>query len=632
MRGPGLYSISDSTGARRGRCLGYTPAMSSSRPSPLTRLLHHFGRHLPRVKRAAGFSVANKVFDLAPPGLIGAAVDTVVNQQQSFLASVGIADPAHQLTLIAVLTVIVWALESITEYAYGVYWRDLAQDIQHELRLEAWDKVLELDADWISQRGRGETMSVLNDDINQLERFLDGGANDLLQVTTTAVVVGGIFVVASPGVALWAIAPVPFILVGSFLFQSRIAPRYARVRREVGRMNALLSNALGGMTVIRSFTGERRELERLRAASERYREANHAAILMSAAFSPLIRMVIVVGFTATLLVGGWMTLGGTMAVGTYSVLVFLTQRLLWPLTRLGTTFDLYQRAMASTERVLDVLDTPVQITDGPVALPAERTTGRLHFDRVDFAYPGRERTLHGVELEVPAGRTVAIVGSTGSGKTTLVRLLLRLHEVQGGAIRIDGHDIRSLSLADLRTAVAVVSQQTFLFPGTVFENIAYGRPGATRADVERAARLAEAHDFVQALPQGYDTPIGEDGHTLSGGQRQRLSLARAVLKNAPVLVLDEATSAVDNETEAAIQRSMVRITADRTTLVIAHRLSTVRNADEIVVLEHGRVVERGTHDALIGHGGAYARLWAVQTGELLPQKLPGSEPPVVDEE
>ena len=591
--------------------------MSTPRRSPLSRLLDHFARHRPIVIRASVCSILNKVFDLAPPALIGAAVDTVVRQDGSLLASLGVVDPATQLTVLAVLTVIVWGLESVFEYAFAVMWRNLAQTVQHELRLETWAQVLKLDSDWLGARGRGDTMSVLNDDINQLERFLDGGANELLQVTTTAVVVGGVFLAVSPGVAIWAIAPVPFILIGSFLFQSRIAPRYARVRQEVGRMNALLSNALSGMPVIRSFTGEAREVARLRNASERYRRANRSAIRMSAAFSPLIRMVIVVGFTATLLVGGWMTLDGAMAVGTYSVLVFLTQRLLWPLTRLGQTFDLYQRAMASTERVLDVLHTPIQITDGPERLPVENIRGDVHFDKVVFAYPGRETTLHGVDILAKAGTTVAVVGSTGSGKTTLVRLLLRLHEAPRGqgAVRIDGTDIRDVALGDLRRAVAVVSQQTFLFPGSVFENIAYGRPGASREEVIRAAKLSEAHGFVKALPQGYDTRIGEDGHTLSGGQRQRLSLARAVLKDAPILVLDEATSAVDNETEAAIQRSMGRITAGRTTLVIAHRLSTVRHADTIIVLEQGQVVERGDHDALLAAEGAYARLWSVQTGE-----------------
>jgi len=557
--------------------------------------------------------VLNKVFDLAPPALIGAAVDVVVEREDSLLASWGVVDVHQQLLVLAVATVVIWGLESAFEYAYKWVWRNLAQTLQHELRLDAYQHIQALDMDWFSDQSRGELMSVLNDDINQLERFLDGGANDLLQVGTTVVVVGAAFVGISPGVAFWAILPMPLVLVGSFWFQGRIAPRYAAVRERVGTLNAILDNNLAGIATIKSFTAEAREAERVRAASEAYRVSNRAAIALSSAFSPLIRMVIVIGFTATLLYGGHLALDGTLAVGAYSVLVFLTQRLLWPLTRLGETFDLFQRAMASTNRVLDLLDLPVRLVGG--ASRPDRIEGHVVFEGVHFAYPEREPVLHGVDLAIAAGRTVGIVGSTGSGKTTLVRLLLRFYDPSQGRITLDGQDLRDLDLGTLRDAVALVSQQVTLFPGSVADNIAYGRPSAPGAEVRQAAELAEAHSFIQSLPQGYDTPIGEGGQKLSGGQRQRLALARAVLKDAPVLVLDEATSAVDNETEAAIQRSMGRISQGRTTLVIAHRLSTVRHADEIVVLDQGVLVERGAHPDLMARRGLYARLWQVQTGE-----------------
>ena len=582
-------------------------------PHPLPRLVRHLRHHRGAVRWATFCSIANKLADLAPPVLIGIAVDTVVEREASLLGGLGFVDPSVQLTVLAVLTVVVWGTESLFEYLYATAWRTLAQTVQHELRLEAWEHAQHLDLAWYAERSRGEAMSVLNDDVNQLERFLDGGANDLLQVTTTALTVGTVFFILSPGVAAWSMAPIPFILAGSFFFQDRIAPLYARVRADVGRMNAILDNTLAGQPTVRSYTGESREVQRLRAASDRYRRSNEQAIRVSAAFVPLIRMVILVAFTATLVDGGRRTLSGEMAVGTYSLLVFLTQRLLWPLTRLGQTFDLYQRAMASTARVLDLLGVPVHITDGPRELG--RADGQVGFHAVDFAYPGRAPVLRGLDLQISAGRTVAVVGATGAGKSTVVRLLNRFYDPDGGRVTLDGVPLTGLKLADLRRNIAVVDQQTFLFPGSVLENIAYGRPGATRPEVEAAARAAEAHDFIAALPAGYDTRIGEDGRTLSGGQRQRLSLARAVLKDAPVLVLDEATSAVDNETEAAIQRSLARVSANRTTLVIAHRLSTVRDADEIVVLDAGRVVERGRHDDLLAKQGTYARLWAVQTGE-----------------
>ncbi|RMG14400.1 MAG: ABC transporter ATP-binding protein [Planctomycetota bacterium] len=591
--------------------------MAATARGPLRRLLRKARAHRRTVWLASACSVLNKLFDLAPPALIGAAVDVVVSREASLLARLGFATPQSQLWALAVATVAVWGLESLFEYFYAVLWRTLAQTLQHELRVEAYAHIQDLDMAWFADQSRGGLMAVLNDDVNQLERFLDGGANSLLQVLTTVVVVSAAFVAASPAVAALAILPLPFVVWGSFRFQARIAPRYAEVRRRVGLLNAVLANDLEGIAVIKSFTAEEREVARVERASADYQEANRHAIRLSSAFSPLIRMVIVIGFTATLVYGGDLALRGELNVGTYSVLVFLTQRLLWPLTRLGQTFDLYQRAMASTTRILDLLDTPVTIADGGEALDRAAVRGEIAFEDVHFAYPGREPLFRGLSLRVPAGARVGIVGATGAGKSSLVRLLLRFHEPQGGRILLDGKPIDSLRLADLRGAVALVSQTVFVFPGSVRENIAYGRPEASDDEIEAAARLAEAHDFIAALPQGYDTQVGEQGQKLSGGQRQRLSLARAVLKDAPVLVLDEATSAVDNETEAAIQRSMQRIAAGRTTLVIAHRLSTLRGSDLIFVLDRGEVVEQGTHEELLARDGIYRRLWAVQTGEVL---------------
>jgi len=316
-----------------------------------------------------------------------------------------------------------------------------------------------------------------------------------------------------------------------------------------------------------------------------------------------------------LLMGGLLTLDGGLSVGFYSVMVFLTQRLLWPLTRLGETFDLYQRAMASTRRVLDVLDTEASITPGDVHLP--HVEGRIDFEGVGFSYVAGTPVLHDVTFSMPERETIAFVGPTGSGKTTLVKLLLRFYDVERGSVRLDGHDIRTLDLHDLREAIALVSQDVFLFHGTVRDNIAYGRPDASDGDIRRAAEIAEAHEFITDLPDGYDTIVGERGQKLSGGQRQRISIARAVLTASRILVLDEATSAVDNETEAAIQRSLARIAHDRTTLVIAHRLSTIRHADRIYVLDGGRICEVGTHEELVARNGLYRSLWDVQTGEVV---------------
>jgi ATP-binding cassette, subfamily B, bacterial len=580
---------------------------------PLRRLWRYAGRHRPRLILAGVYSLLNKLFDLAPPFLIGVAVDTVVEQGDSMLARLfGIEDVLAQLWVLAGLTLLVWGIESLTDFLTQVAWRNLAQTLQHDLRLDAYDHVQNLELAYFEDKSTGGLMSILNDDINQLERFLDVGANDILQLFTTVTALGLYFFLVAPGVAWLAFLPIPIIIWGSLAFQKRMEPRYAQVREQVGLLNSQLGNNLGGISTIKSFTAEAREVARMAELSDDYRTKNAAAIRLSSAFVPLIRMAIVLGFMATLVYGGHLTVQGTIGVGVYSVLVFMTQRLLWPLTRLGQTLDLYQRAMASTRRVFGLLDTAPQMKDGGQRL--ERVQGDLRLESVSFAYQGGAPVLRDLTLDIPAGETTAIVGATGAGKSTLIKLLLRFYDPVSGRVLLDGRDLRDLRLRDLRRAIGLVSQDVFLFHGTVRENIAYGDPDASFDAIQRAAEAAEAHGFIEALPQGYDTVVGERGQKLSGGQRQRLSIARAVLKDPPILILDEATSAVDNETEAAIQRSLERIARGRTVVVIAHRLSTVRNAGRIYVLEEGQLAEAGRHEDLLERGGLYAGLWRVQTG------------------
>ena len=581
---------------------------------PLKRLLDYSHNYSRQIWQASIYSVLNKIFDLAPPALIGIAVDVVVQKQDSIIARWGVKDVFAQFLILSVLTVIIWILESVFEYAYARMWRNLAQIIQHDLRQDAYNHLQELELAYFEERSTGGLMSILSDDINQLERFLDIGANEIIQVTTTVLVIGGAFFILAPSVAWMAMLPMPFILWGSVAFQRLLAPRYAEVREKVSLINARLANNLSGMMTIKSFTAEEYESLRVAEESDAYQQSNRRAIALSAAFVPLIRMIILAGFTALLLFGGMEAIAGRMSVGTYSVLIFLIQRLLWPLTRLGETFDQYQRAMASTNRVMNLLDTPIEIHSGDIPLPVGSVRGELEFKNVTFAYNGRSPVIENLSLHIPAGKTIAVVGSTGSGKSTLVKLLLRLYEIDSGTITLDGIDIRDLKFKDLRRAIGLVSQDVFLFHGTVAENIAYGSPEATEYEVMEAAKIAEAHEFITQLPQAYETIVGERGQKLSGGQRQRIAIARAILKNPPILILDEATSAVDNETEAAIQRSLEKITVNRTTIAIAHRLSTVRNADCIYVMEYGKLVERGTHEQLLDRQKIYASLWRVQSG------------------
>lgn len=581
----------------------------------LVRLLRYAKGYRRRIMAATACSVINKLFDIAPEILIGVAIDVVVNQEQSFVASLGFETPQQQITMLAVLTFVIWAGESLFEYLFQILWRNLAQRLQADMRQDTYEHAQRLDMAFFESKSSGQLVATMNDDVNQLERFLDGGANALIQVVVTVIAVGAVFFVLSPLIALLAFTPIPLIIWGAFFFQRKAGPLYSDVREKVGDLASRLTNNLSGIATIKSFTSEDREAERLREASEAYVEANRRAIKVSSAFIPVIRMAILAGFLATFTVGGMMALNGSLNVGAYGVLVFLTQRLLWPLTGLAQVIDLFERAMASTRRILDLLEVPITVKDDSTTSLTQPVRGEVTIDNVSFHYATSLVGVDGIHLHVPAGNTLALVGATGSGKSTLIKLLLRFYDPESGRVLIDGQPITNVSMNSLRQSIGLVSQDVYLFEGSIRDNIAYGKPDAEEAAIIDAAKTAEAWSFIETLPQGLDTPVGERGVRLSGGQRQRLSLARALLKDPPILVLDEATSAVDNETEAAIQRSLKRIAHGRTVIMIAHRLSTIVHADEIVVIEKGQVAERGTHSSLLVANGHYAAQWRVQTGE-----------------
>jgi len=566
-----------------------------------------------KAKRGIVYSILNKLFDLAPPVLIGIAIDIVVEGSESFLASFGIQDRRDQLIVLAVLTFVIWSLESLFDYLSAVTWRGISQDIEHKLRSDTFQNVLSLDMTYFENKSSGRLMAILNDDVNQLERFLDTGANKLLQTATTVIVIGGTFLYISPTIALFAFIPIPIIIFGSFKFTTTIAKRYEKIRETIETLNNSLSNSISGILNVKSFTREQVEYKRISTASNEVKSANYHAIKLSAAFIPIIRVAILFGFTATLLIGGFLALEGEIKVAMYSVLLFITQRLLWPLTELGDTFDLYQRAMASFKRILNLKEEKPSIIDGNRGF--ESLQKGIVLNNAVFSYTQGFEVLKKINLNIESGKTTAIVGSTGSGKSTLIKLLLRLYDLDSGAINFDSTELKELRLESLRKNIGLVSQDVFLFEGTVFENIAYGNLEASDDEVWDAANQSEATDFIKQLPNKENTIVGERGQKLSGGQRQRISIARAILKNPEILILDEATSAVDNETEAAIQRSLDMLKQNRTVVVIAHRLSTIRNADKIYVLENGEIVESGSHEELLENKNVYFKLWSVQTGE-----------------
>jgi ATP-binding cassette subfamily B protein len=605
--------------------------------NPMRRLFEEYG--LPNARYfGIGFSgsVAARVLDLLPPLLLGIAIDAIFGPEQFSLPlvpqSVIPTETMPQFWFAITLLGVSFFGGSAFHWVRNYGWNSFAQTIQHSVRTDTYDKMQRLNMDFFAEKQTGEMMSILSNDVNRLERFLNEGMNSLFRLSVMVLGIAGIMVWLNPRLALVALLPVPIIALITWKFIDIIQPKYATVRKTVGHLNSRLENNLGGIKVIKTFNTESFESERVDDVSQDYYDANWDAIETRILFFPALRVIAGIGFIITFAVGGlwvlgeaplWITGGQeTLSPGVFTTFILYTQRFIWPMAQFGSIINMYQRARASSARLFGLMDTPSRIVEDPDAEALEVTDGHVEYDDVSFGYD-EETIVEDVNFEVEGGDTLALVGPTGAGKSTVLKLLLRMYDVDEGSIEIDHQDIRDVTIPSLRKKLGYVSQDTFMFYGTVSDNIEYGTFGASHEEVVEAAKAAEAHEFIMNLPEGYETEIGERGVKLSGGQRQRLSIARAMLKDPEILILDEATSDVDTETEMLIQRSIDKLTEDRTTFAIAHRLSTIKDADQILVLEDGQIAERGTHEELISEDGLYAHLWGVQAGEIdeLPEEF-----------
>ena len=549
--------------------------------------------------------------DLVPMVIVGKAVDAITAAKDG--ASPG-ADTLVYYGLAVLLSFVLLAIfQSVSDYTLDA----LAQLVRHDLRVALYGHLQRQDMHFFEERQSGDLLNIVSSDVDTLENFLADATTSTIRLIITFVGTFAVLFWIDWRLALLLMAPMPFAFAAVRTFSTNIRPRYRQARQAVGQVAGIIGNNLRGMGVIQAFTAEAEQARRVEEQSALYRDEAIGASLARARFVPILYAVAGMAFALLIAGGGWLTLSGNgPSVGDYATFILLATRLVLPLFVFGMLINQFQRSEASAGRIWGVLSLAPAIADRPGAEPLRETPKTIAFEDVRFSYPDRDPVLKGVSFQMERGKVVGVVGPTGAGKSTLVKLLLRHLEPQSGRIALNGRDLGGYTLASLRGRLGYVSQEAFLFTGTVAQNIRLGAAESTDEELREAARIAGALEFIEALPQGFDTAIGEGGIKLSGGQRQRISLARAVLRDPDVLVLDEATSAVDTRTEEVIQENLHAFRENRMTLAVAHRLSTVRQSDLIIVMVDGVIVERGRHEELLEMNGVYAGLWSVQSGEL----------------
>jgi ATP-binding cassette subfamily B protein len=537
-------------------------------------------------------------FALAPPLLAKYAVDDGIRQHD--LGKLWWIVGAFLL-----FGLLSWGMSYVQTYLTG--W--VGERILADLRNRLFDHLQDLSLGFYERNRAGVIISRLTNDVEAIDQLVTDGVTSLVQNSLTLLGTAILLFVLDWRLALATLVVVPFMSVATVIFRKRSARAYAAVRERLGLVTATLAEDIAGMRIVQAFTREQTNMRRFEDVTERYRESNMETVVLNGLYFPFVDLLSTVALAVVLGYGGHLYFQSAITLGTLFAFMLYVQNFFDPVQQLSQLYGTFLSATAALDKIVDVLDQQPEVVDRPGTLELPPVEGVVAFEGVRFGYGEGPEVLHGLDLEVPAGTTVALVGHTGAGKSTIAKLLARFYDPRAGRITIDGHDLRDVTQASLRHQLGIVPQEGFLFAGTVRENIAFGRPDAPPEDVVRAAETIGANDFILRLEEGYETQLQERGSRLSLGQRQLVALARALLADPRILILDEATSSVDIGTERKIERALRTLLAGRTAFVIAHRLSTIRDADLIVVLEHGRVVEQGTHDELMRVGGLYTSLY-----------------------
>jgi ABC-type multidrug transport system fused ATPase/permease subunit len=537
------------------------------------------------------------VTGLAVPYLVKIAIDSGLLKKDLHVVD---------LVIVAFLAVNLLNLGASYVQTYLVSW--VGERVILDLRRNVFAHIQKLSLDFFSRQRTGWIVSRMTNDIDALDQLVTDGVTSLVTNGLTIVGAAVLLFVLDWRLALATLSIMPILLVGTLMFRTRSARSYALVRNRIGDVSAHLQESISGMRVLKAFRAEARDTTTQVAVNAAYRDANMQTVVQSGLYFPFVELLSAVGIVVVLWYGGTLVTGGAIQVGVLVAFIGYLTSFFDPIQQLSQLYNTFQSSMAAVQKIYTVLDTEPDLSDAPDAKPLPDVRGRVEFAHVSFSYGGDD-VLHDVDFEIPAGGTVALVGTTGAGKSTIIKLLARFYDPREGAVLIDGHDLRKVTTRSLREQLAVVPQEAFLFTGSILDNIRFGRPSASLDEVQRIARIVGVHDFVESLPEGYETDVQEGGSALSTGQRQLISFARALLADPRVLILDEATSSVDAESEQRISRAMDVLFSGRTSVVVAHRLSTVRYADQILVIEGGRIVERGSHDELVRAGGRYSGLY-----------------------